>query len=184
MITAGIDCGAKNTKTVILKNGEIIGKGMVLTGFDQEKAVSASLEQALQAAGISKKDLERIAGTGSGKEAVTIADAADVPLNIFTQLNGARFDQCQARLDQAGLLDRIHREPRFQWTCFQHGSLDENLMAVPYDSLAVVGAAGQSIIRELVFGSKLELIQSLLPNPLLIVGPRYQGPDPACESRE
>ncbi len=34
MIVAGIDCGAKNTKTVIIKDGEIIGKGKVLTGFD------------------------------------------------------------------------------------------------------------------------------------------------------
>ncbi|MCK7504740.1 MAG: hypothetical protein MZV70_12080 [Desulfobacterales bacterium] len=34
MITAGIDCGAKNTKTVIMQDGNIIGKGMVLTGFD------------------------------------------------------------------------------------------------------------------------------------------------------
>jgi activator of 2-hydroxyglutaryl-CoA dehydratase len=29
MITAGIDCGAKNTKTIIMKDGKIIGKGKV-----------------------------------------------------------------------------------------------------------------------------------------------------------
>jgi activator of 2-hydroxyglutaryl-CoA dehydratase len=34
MITAGIDCGAKNTKTIILKDGEIVGKGMVPAGFE------------------------------------------------------------------------------------------------------------------------------------------------------
>jgi len=43
MITAGIDCGAKNTKTVIMKDGEIIGKGAVQTCFDQKKAVDDSL---------------------------------------------------------------------------------------------------------------------------------------------
>jgi activator of 2-hydroxyglutaryl-CoA dehydratase len=32
MITTGIDCGAMNSKTVILKEGKIIGKGMVLSG--------------------------------------------------------------------------------------------------------------------------------------------------------
>ncbi len=74
MITAGIDCGAKNTKTVILKDGQILGKGSALTGFSQEKAVETSLGQALENAGISKDDIERIAGTGSGKDAVTIAD--------------------------------------------------------------------------------------------------------------
>jgi len=74
MITAGIDCGAKNTKTVIMKDGRIIGKGSVLTGFDQKAAVEASLEKAIKASGISKDDVKRIGGTGSGKESITMAD--------------------------------------------------------------------------------------------------------------
>ena len=74
MITAGIDCGAKNTNTVIMKDGDIIGKGMVQTGFDQEKAVNDSLEMALAAAGISKDDIEKIGGTGSGKDSIKMAD--------------------------------------------------------------------------------------------------------------
>jgi len=66
MITTGIDCGAKNTKTIILQDGKIIGKGKVLTGFDQEKAVEQSLENALQTAGIMREDIQKIFGTGSG----------------------------------------------------------------------------------------------------------------------
>jgi benzoyl-CoA reductase subunit D len=73
MITAGIDCGAKNTKTIIMKDGQIIGKGKVLTGFDQEKAVNESLEQAIKAAGISREAIEKIAGTGSGRDAIEMA---------------------------------------------------------------------------------------------------------------
>lgn len=42
MITAGIDCGAKNTKAIILKDGKIIGKGQALTGFEQAEALKAS----------------------------------------------------------------------------------------------------------------------------------------------
>ena len=38
MITAAIGCGAKTTKTILLKDGEIVGKGIVLTGFDPPKA--------------------------------------------------------------------------------------------------------------------------------------------------
>lgn len=75
MITAGIDCGAKNTKTVIMKDGKIIAKGMVLTGFDQKEAIKRSLAQAIEAAGISKDDLEKIGGTGSGRESIDVADA-------------------------------------------------------------------------------------------------------------
>ena len=74
MITAGIDCGAKNTKTVILKDGEIIGKGSVLTGFDQEKAVADSLAQAVGGAGISREDIEKIGGTGGGRNSIKLAD--------------------------------------------------------------------------------------------------------------
>jgi len=68
MIVAGIDCGAKNTKTVILKDGKIIGKGMTLTGFDQEAAVKASMEAALKDAGITESDVEKIGGTGAGMD--------------------------------------------------------------------------------------------------------------------
>lgn len=74
MITAGIDCGAKNTKTIVLKDGKIAGKGIVLTGFDQEAAVKGSVEAALKYAGISKDDIQKICGTGSGSRSIKIAD--------------------------------------------------------------------------------------------------------------
>ncbi|HEN20985.1 MAG TPA: CoA activase [Desulfobacteraceae bacterium] len=73
MITAGIDCGAKNTKTVIIKEGHIVGKGKVLTGFDQTEAVLKSFEEALKNAGIRKEDIQKINGTGSGKSSIRIA---------------------------------------------------------------------------------------------------------------
>jgi len=73
MITAGIDCGAKNTKTVIMKDGRIVGKGMILTGFDQEAAVNSSLDAALKEASISIEDVKIFCGTGSGKDSISIA---------------------------------------------------------------------------------------------------------------
>ena len=73
MITAGIDCGAKNTKAVILKDGKIIGKGLVQTGFDPRKAVDESLGAALDAARISKSDVARIGGTGAGQNSMDMA---------------------------------------------------------------------------------------------------------------
>ena len=74
MITAGIDCGAKNTKTVVMSAGQIIGKASVLTGFDQKKAVEASLAKAIEQAGITRADIRKVGGTGSGKKAVHMAD--------------------------------------------------------------------------------------------------------------
>ncbi len=76
MITAGIDCGAKNTKTVIMKDGRVIGKGLAPTGFDPAKAVADSLNKAMQQAGINRAEIQRVCGTGSGKNGVKIADAS------------------------------------------------------------------------------------------------------------
>lgn len=70
MITVGIDCGAKNTKTVVVKDGKIIGKGLVLTGFDQGMAIQESLDMACRNAGISERDAGKFGGTGSGKNEV------------------------------------------------------------------------------------------------------------------
>ncbi|MBW2488062.1 MAG: CoA activase, partial [Deltaproteobacteria bacterium] len=36
MITAGIDCGAKNTQAIVMRKGRIIGKAMLATGYEQE----------------------------------------------------------------------------------------------------------------------------------------------------
>jgi benzoyl-CoA reductase subunit D len=74
MITAGIDCGAKNAKTILWKDGEAIGKAQVLTGFDPKKAVNESLVIAVREAGITRDDIQHIAGTGSGKNLIEVAD--------------------------------------------------------------------------------------------------------------
>jgi benzoyl-CoA reductase subunit D len=89
MITAGIDCGAKNTKTIIMQDGEIIGRGMVLTGFDPEKAVEESLGRALKDSGNAKDDIQKIYATGCGQKAVKMAD--DAVDEIKAMAKGANF---------------------------------------------------------------------------------------------
>lgn len=74
MITAGIDCGAKNTKTIIMKDGRIIGQVAVPTGFDQAASVEKSLRNAAESAGLPVSDIQKIFGTGSGKSSIAMAD--------------------------------------------------------------------------------------------------------------
>ena len=70
MIIAGIDCGAKNTKTVIMEKGRIRGKAKTLTGFDPNKAILECFEAACRSAGITADQVEILCGTGSGKDSV------------------------------------------------------------------------------------------------------------------
>ncbi len=95
MITAGIDCGAKNTKAVILKNGVIIGRGIVLTGYEQSVAVKDSLTQAVNVASIDRGEIAYIAGTGAGAEAITDADM--LVNDVRAIASGARYFYPQAR---------------------------------------------------------------------------------------
>lgn len=90
MITAGIDCGAKNTKTIILKDGKIVGSASVLTGFDQEAAVTASVNKALTSAGMTLLQIEKIGGTGSGKNSIKLSGIMVVN-NIKSMAKGAFY---------------------------------------------------------------------------------------------
>lgn len=74
MITAGIDCGAKNTKIIILKDNKILAKSSVLTGFDQKTAAEKALNQALKKAGLSRNDLNYTIATGTGKKEIDAND--------------------------------------------------------------------------------------------------------------
>ncbi|NOQ54864.1 MAG: CoA activase [Thermoplasmata archaeon] len=72
-ITAGIDAGAKNTKVIILREDEIVGRGTNPTGFDQSDAVEKAFVMALEEAGITREQVDRIVATGAGRKAVHLA---------------------------------------------------------------------------------------------------------------
>ncbi len=74
MITAGIDAGNKTTKTVILKNGEIIARALKPSGFDQEKAAREAFNEALRLANLDVADLAYTVVTGAGKHVISFAE--------------------------------------------------------------------------------------------------------------
>ncbi|MBW2086027.1 MAG: CoA activase [Deltaproteobacteria bacterium] len=70
MITAGIDCGAKTVKVVILKDGQILGKSLVLAGIDAVEASEKAYAEAMDQAGFKWIDIENVVATGAGKNEV------------------------------------------------------------------------------------------------------------------
>ena len=75
MITAGIDCGAKTIKTVIVKDGKIAARSIVLAGLDTKASAQESFEKALHMAGIKKEEIQKIMATGSGRKAAVFANS-------------------------------------------------------------------------------------------------------------
>jgi benzoyl-CoA reductase subunit D len=75
MITAGLDVGTQSVKVVLLKNGKIISRSQVFSGFDPGKAAGQALNEALEKAKILSSDLDHITATGSGMALATGANS-------------------------------------------------------------------------------------------------------------
>ena len=108
-------------------------------------------------------------GVKAVRQAISLAERASVPLTVYTQGDACVREAYEAKIAEAGR-DQTFTQPDYRWQFFEAGSLEENLYDVPSDSLVVVGVAGSSAVRDLLFGSTLELIQKTLPNPLVVVG--------------
>ena len=73
LITAGIDVGSTATKAVIF-DGSICGTAVIPTGWNPREAGAAVFEMALQKAGLTTKDIDRIIGTGYGRISLSFID--------------------------------------------------------------------------------------------------------------
>lgn len=89
MITAGVDVGNKFTKVVILKDGQILSRNMILSGFDQKQAAEDAFAGALAGAGIAREDVRYIMATGAGKGEVGFADGTVT--EVGADARGATF---------------------------------------------------------------------------------------------
>jgi len=74
MATAGIDMGAKTIKVVIMDNGKVLSKNLILTGRDKEQLAEQAYDEALKKAGLSRSDITKVIATGLGRKRVPFAN--------------------------------------------------------------------------------------------------------------
>jgi predicted CoA-substrate-specific enzyme activase len=74
MITAGIDIGAKTVKVVLAKDGQMLGKSLVLAGIDTAAATQQAMDQALASANVKKDHVSRMVATGTGRKDCALTD--------------------------------------------------------------------------------------------------------------
>jgi nucleotide-binding universal stress UspA family protein len=104
--------------------------------------------------------------------AIRVAKTAKMRLDVFTQVGKQTPDFYREVVASAGL-DTALDSVMDNWVFFEKGEFEDNLYDVPHDALVVLGAYGHGIIRDIMFGSMLEKIQSTISNNLLIAGPKY-----------
>ncbi len=95
MITAGVDCGSKNVRVLILKDGEILAKAMVPAGMDTAAAAQKAYEKALEGAGLEADDVEKIVATGAGRNELRFKN--DMVTEVGADARGAIYLFPEAR---------------------------------------------------------------------------------------
>jgi benzoyl-CoA reductase subunit D len=68
MAAAGVDVGTQTVKVVILKDGEVISRAKVFSGFDPAKSAEEAMNTALKDGKMTLADLKHVTATGSGME--------------------------------------------------------------------------------------------------------------------
>lgn len=104
-----------------------------------------------------------------------ISRVSGMPLDIFTFLGKNSREAYRQTIKEENLEEEMDRYLN-EWKYFEITMLEENLYDVPHDALVIMGAYGHGLIKDLLFGSKMEKIHSILSNNMLIVGPNYTAP--------
>ncbi len=106
------------------------------------------------------------------KLGIRIQRKTGMPLRIFTRTEGKDPDVYRQEVRERRFEDDIEKCGA-EWHFWEEGADEDNLYDVPHDALVVLGAFGHGLIRDFVFGSTMEKVQSVISNNLLIVGPGY-----------
>lgn len=95
------------------------------------------------------------------------------PLKLFTYTETSP-ETYQKEITGQGLENDLNQRVE-EWQFFESGNLVDYLYNVPHDALVILGAFSHGLIRDIMFGSKMEKIQTSITNNLLIVGSRYSA---------
>jgi len=102
MYVAGIDIGSATSKSVIMKEDEIVAAYITETGPESQESAEAAMAGSLKESGLSLDDLEYIVATGYGR--INVPFAGDIITEIACYARGVNFFFPKARtiLDMGG----------------------------------------------------------------------------------
>lgn len=101
-----------------------------------------------------------------------VARSSGLSIDVYTQTGLYSEEDCMNVIKERNL-EKDKNLYIKEWHFFENNNFENNLYKVPHDALVIMGAYGHGIIKDILFGSKLEKIQSTISNNLLIAGPNY-----------
>lgn len=145
MITAGVDVGAKNTRVVLLEDGQrILAKDSATTGFDFEKAGLDTFRRVLEGAGLDRSAVSYVVATGFGRYRVSFRDISVT--DITANGRGAKllFPGTTCVLDVGAGNARASR-------------VDERGKVVKFRSTEKCAAGGGGFLERIAYYTRLDL---------------------------
>ncbi|MDY6823016.1 MAG: universal stress protein [Thermodesulfobacteriota bacterium] len=110
-------------------------------------------------------------GVKSMRIGIKAARIAGVPLDVVTiRENDNPESHYQGVIKDRGLWPDLN-EVMENWFFFNDGEFAENHFIISHEALIVMGISGHGKLKNIVFGSTAEMIQSIFPNSLVLVGP-------------
>jgi benzoyl-CoA reductase subunit D len=140
MITSGIDIGAKTVKVVLMDNGQIVGKSLVLAGIDTAAATQQAMEQALDAAGLKQQQVEAFVATGTGRKDCAFTDRDITEVGAAAKGIVYVCESCRSVVDVGAEEGRMVR-------CDEHGKVID--FAYNEKCAAGAGAFAEGMARAL-----------------------------------
>ncbi|MFC2040836.1 acyl-CoA dehydratase activase [Chloroflexota bacterium] len=102
-LAAGIDIGSLYTKTVLINsNGEVVSFNVIRSGAAYRGAAEASLNEALEQAGVISPDISYIVSTGYGRALVSFADGEVTEITCHARGVSKLFPQAHTIIDIGG----------------------------------------------------------------------------------
>ncbi|RJP83208.1 MAG: 2-hydroxyglutaryl-CoA dehydratase [Desulfobacteraceae bacterium] len=89
MITAGIDVGSISAKAAIIKDHELLGSCVILTGYNSRNAGRQVFDRILSELHLSESQIDKIIATGYGRNSIEFADKAVTEITCHAA--GANF---------------------------------------------------------------------------------------------
>jgi hypothetical protein len=104
------------------------------------------------------------------KLGLKMAMSSGFDLNFYTMMEKHSEDYYRQIVSNEGLSEPFDQLCT-SWNFYKISDFDSMLYGIAHDSLIVLGAYGHGVIKDILMGSKMEKIQSTLPNNLLVTGP-------------
>ncbi len=157
-VVAGIDLGSTYTKAAVLARDRVVGTGITPTIVDLDAAAADALGEALQAAGMSRSDLDMTVSTGYGRRGVDIADhQVD---EIYAKARAAKWlgspwgpvrtvidiggqDSKVIRLDEAGDMDTFLMNTKCAAGTGRFLEQMAKVLGVPLEELGEIGEGAE-----------------------------------------